>query len=217
MNNMIYVGIVIVVLIVAAVFLLGGHPSSPTGSTGTTGTTGTGGNTSSTGGTGASSQPTTSVASYTTVNPYNTTTTVVPSNLTNSSAPSGCTAAKYYSCGSFSISASKISATIGQTTGLNWSSYGVAYAPAGTKMSSGSSVPTGITFYTANASSTSNVGTSLPTGGTAQITLPGSNTLTGSIWVCYVNSGLVYVGNGCVSNGGGAGVPQYVEVATVNG
>lgn len=212
-NNLIYVGVVvIIILIVAGVVLLGSGSSSSQASTSTVAASTVAPASSQT------TQPSTTIAPVSTVNPYNTTTTVVPSNITvSNSTTSGCTATTYYTCSNFTFSASKITATIGENTGLNWSSFGVGYAPQGTAISSGT--PTDIAFYSANTSATNNVGTSLLSGSTANIQIPVSSTSTvGTLWVCYVNSGLVYVGSsGCIANGGGSAVPTYVEIATVNG
>lgn len=210
MNKMIYVGVAIVIVIIAGVLLLGSGGSSANTSTvnqsatsaATTAATST-----------ATTAATTSIS--TTINVYNTTTTTVSTSFNSSSVPSGCTASKYYTCTGLAYSNSVITATIGEDTGQNWSSYGIAYAPQGTPISEG--VPTGIPFYTANATSTSNVGTSLLSGSTAAFTIPVSNggsSVLGTLWVCYVNSGILYVGNGCTSSGG---VPAtYVEIGTVN-
>ncbi|MDE1768238.1 MAG: hypothetical protein KGH62_02625, partial [Candidatus Micrarchaeota archaeon] len=108
--------------------------------------------------------------------------------------------------------------TLGQSTGTSWSSFGVAYAPKGTAISQG--VPAAA-FYTGNVSSTNNVGPGLNNTRTIRLTIPVNTTkgggVLGAIWACYGNSGLLYVGSaGCITNGGGGGVPTYVEVATVN-
>ena len=202
-NNLVYAVVAIVMVLVLAVVLLGNNSHAPS-STATT--------------VGSSASQNTSTGTST-VNPYNTTTTAVVTNTTvsNSTASSGCTAGKYYTCTGPIFAKSSFTVTVGQDTGLNWSSFGIAFAPNGTSISSG--VPSGIVFYSANTSSTSNVGTSLPNGSTVNVTLPlaYANITAGSIWVCYTNSGLVYVGNGCIANGGGSKVATYVEIATVKG
>ncbi len=203
MNNIVYVGaIVVVLLIVAAVLVSNGLNTAG----------GPGSGSAPVGG----SQPTTTAVGAA---PYNSTTTVVQSNSTkiSNSTPTGCTATKYFICRNLTFTSSELTVTIGQKTGLNWSSFGLGYAPAGTPINSG--VPQGVTFYTANASSSRNVGTSLSNNATVTVQLPISelNATKGALWVCYLNSGLVYVGNGCIANAGGSGVPSYIEIATVNG
>jgi hypothetical protein len=108
-----------------------------------------------------------------------------------------------------------------QNTGQEWSSFGVGYAPLGTKYNGG--VPE-IAWYTANYSSKSNVGTSLASNQSAFVKADDSEsgdafgpTADGSVWACFVNSGLVYVGSGgCLPNGGGSAVATYVEIGTVS-
>ncbi len=110
--------------------------------------------------------------------------------------------------------------TISQDTGREWSGYGVAFAPAGTKIVGGT--PQGVTYYTANYASSSNVGTSLQSGSNATVRIlvqkvNGSypRALNGTLWVCYSNSGILYVGNGCTTS---SGLPaRYVEVGTITG
>lgn len=110
--------------------------------------------------------------------------------------------------------------TISQDTGQEWSGYGVAFAPTGTKIVSGT--PQGITYYTADYASSSNVGTSLQSGdnATVRITIQKTNgaypnALSGTIWACYSNSGILYVGNGCTTS---SGLPaRYVETGSITG
>ena len=111
-------------------------------------------------------------------------------------------------------------ATISQDTGREWSGYGVAFAPEGTRIVGGT--PQGVTYYTADYASSSNVGTSLQSGGNATIRIDISkvngvypSALNGTLWVCYSNSGILYVGNGCTTS---SGLPaRYVEVGTITG
>ncbi len=120
-----------------------------------------------------------------------------------------------------STNATEMYANISQNTGREWSSFGIAYVPSGAKIISGT--PQNVAWYSENYTSTSNVGTSLSSnqmvavrpdiGETGAIFQPTAN---GSIWACYTNSGLVYVGPaGCKVNGGGSKVATYVEIATV--
>jgi hypothetical protein len=111
--------------------------------------------------------------------------------------------------------------TFSQNTGREWSSFGVGYAPLGTKYNGG--VPE-ITWYTANYSSKSNVGTELSSNQSVFVKADNNesgdafgSTADGAVWACFVNSGLVYVGNsGCLPNGGGSAVATYVEIGTVS-
>lgn len=145
------------------------------------------------------------------------TTTAAPVNATG--AGHGCTAQTYYTCSNFTYSyapASKtynFSATISQNTGTSWSGFGIGFAPQGTVASQG--VPE-IAFYALNSSSTNPVGPALLPNKLAHIWLSGSGNATtvGTLWACFVNSGLVYVGkSGCVGQGGVAA--QYAEIATI--
>ena len=187
MNNMTYIGIgIVVVIIIIGVLVFTGSPSSgSTTSAQTTATQSLGSTVATT--TAAQTTAETNMTNSTKVNPYNTTTTIVSSNeMMSNSTPSGCTATKYYSCSKFVWGSSNITATVGQTTGLNWSSFGVAYVPAGTTFNSG--VPQGVTFYSANTSATNNVGTSLANGASASITLP----VTGNNKHTWLNLGLLH-------------------------
>jgi uncharacterized protein (UPF0333 family) len=216
MNNMTYIGIgvLVVIIIVGALLFTGGSSAAKT--------------TATTAQTAASSQATTMAPvtsammenqtnTTATNNTYNSTTTIVSGNTTTSTSTKGCAASKYFTCSNVGYANGNLSLSITQDTGTSWSAFGVAYAPAGTPISQGT--PTNVTFYLVNQSSTSNVGASLAQNTTATISVPvkgAPSLVNGAIWVCYVNSGLVYVGNGCIANGGGGGVPTYVQVATIN-
>ena len=149
---------------------------------------------------------------------YQSTTVPLSNNSIVSTSQYGCTAAKYFTCANatYSNSASNvsyISADIGQETGQLWSSFGVGFAPQGTALSGG--IPH-ITFYTPNDSS-DNVGPSLASGSSVNVRIPVNGTASstaGTIWACYVNSGILYIGNGCTTSGG---VPAtYVVIGTAN-
>ncbi len=151
-------------------------------------------------------------------NSYKSTTSVLPSNSSVHTSAYGCTASKYFMCNNATYeypgtTISYINATIGQNTSEGWSSFGVGYAPQGTAISGG--IPH-ITFYTPNDSS-NNVGPSLKTGSTIKVKIPVNGTgasTTGTVWACYVNSGVLYVGNGCLTSGG---VPAtYVAIGILN-
>ncbi len=200
--NMTYIGVGVLVVIIVAIALL--YPYI-------------GGNTAAT--TTVAQAPTTTQGS----NAYNTTTTVLPSNSSvPSNASVGCTPSKYYTCSNLTYTyfasngSSAIKVTVGQDTGSMWSSFGIGYAPEGTNISGG--VPSGIMFYTANDTSASNVGTSLSSGNTTTLTIPAGanlgNSTKGTLWVCYVNSGILYVGSTCVAQRGVSAT--YVAIGTVN-
>jgi hypothetical protein len=147
---------------------------------------------------------------------------VSPQITTSNRILSACTPTAGYTCDNVTYSylqtqnISFMWATISQESGRQWSGFGVGYAPLGTAMSGG--IPE-IAFNTANASSTSNVGTLLQSGQNVTVMVDrgekGIGALTtGTIWVCYVNSGTLYVGNGCTTAAGVAAT--YVEIGIVN-
>ena len=149
---------------------------------------------------------------------YQSTTVPLSNNSIVSASQYGCTAARYFICtnATYSNSASNvsyISAGVGQETGQSWSSFGVGFAPQGTALSGG--VPH-IMFYTPNDSA-NNVGPSLASGSSVGVRIPVNGmaaSTTGTIWACYVNSGILYIGNGCTTSGG---VPAtYVVIGTAN-
>ena len=149
---------------------------------------------------------------------YQSTTVPLSNNSIVSASQYGCTAAKYFMCTNaiYSNSASNvsyISANVGQETGQSWSSFGVGFAPQGTALSG--DIPR-ITFYTPNDSS-NNVGPSLASGSSVNVRIPVNGTAsstTGTIWACYVNSGVLYIGNGCTTSGGAPAT--YVVIGTAN-
>jgi len=206
MNNMTYIGIgvLIVIIIVGVLIFTGGANSASQTTTANSQAT-----------TATSSQATTAASPSTTIggvntsaanNTYKSTTTVLSSNTTIVAAR-GCTASNYFTCSNVVYSyaganaVSHINATVGQDTGQGWSGFGIGYAPEGAAVSGG--IPE-IMFYTAS-DSVNNVGTSLATGTWVNITIPvtklGASTI-GTLWVCYVNSGTLYIGNGCTTSGG---------------
>ena len=80
--------------------------------------------------------------------------------------------------------------------------------------------PQNIKYNVADSQSSSNVGTSLQNGANATVKADSGMTgaeygpnVNGTIWVCYVNSGILYVGVGCTTSGG---IPAtYVEVGRI--
>jgi hypothetical protein len=149
---------------------------------------------------------------------YQSTTVPLSNNSIVSVSQYGCTAAKYFTCknATYSNSASNVSyinVSVGQDTGQLWSSFGIGYAPQGTAISGG--IPH-IRFYTPNDSA-NNVGPSLASGSSVNARIPvngTSSSTTGTIWACYVNSGILYIGNGCTTSGGAPAT--YVAIGTVN-
>jgi hypothetical protein len=149
---------------------------------------------------------------------YQSTTVPLSNNSIVSVSQYGCTAAKYFTCknATYSNSASNVSyinVSVGQDTGQLWSSFGIGYAPQGTAISGG--IPH-IRFYTPNDSA-NNVGPSLASGSSVNARIPVNGTATsttGTIWACYVNSGILYIGNGCTTSGGAPAT--YVAIGTVN-
>lgn len=202
MNKLMYLGAAVVVIAIVAVVVL---LTSSAGSAKYTTTT---------------AAPVTTIPATTSTNTtYKTTTVNLPSNSSVNTTSSGCTAEKYFTCSNLTYSyfpsnkTYTISALISQDTGTSWSSFGVGYAPQGTTISGG--VPA-ITFYVANSTSAS-VGTSLNALQLQKIRVPGkaaNATTKGTLWACYANSGILYVGtSGCVAQGGGAAI--YVPIATI--
>ena len=195
MKSITYIGaaVVLVIIVVAVVYIagFGMRAAAPTTSTLNTST------------------PTTI---------YQSTTVPLSNNSIVSASQYGCTAAKYFMCtnATYSNSASSvsyISANVGQETGQSWSSFGVGFAPQGTTLSGG--IPH-ITFYTPNDSA-NNVGPSLASGSSVNVRIPVNGTAsstTGTIWACYVNSGVLYIGNGCTTSGGAPAT--YVVIGTAN-
>ena len=235
MNKLVYVGgVIVVIIILALVFvgLKGTSPSSPANNGATTQQATTApASVQSTLNTTTVPYPTTTISNATTA-PTQGNTTLIYNNT-----PTGknCANLTGYQCASvqctsvnssftctgasfgYSKNMSELSLSVGQNTGSDWSGFGVAFVPTGTAMDEG--VPQGVTFYVADNSS-SNVGTSLQNGQSTfvqfgQQALGGYGTTlrNGSIWVCYINSGTLYVANGCTSSGGSPA--QYAEVGTV--
>lgn len=168
---------------------------------------------------GGSKAPASSTTLVTTQYYSNATTTVttLPNNSSLSNVTKGCAATTYYGCNNASYSIvngnASLKVTISQNTGQLWSGYGIGYAPVNSSSSGG--VPK-IVFYT-NATGGSNAGSSLPSGVPVTLVIPtlGTNTTTvGALWACYVNSGVLYVGNGCTPQAGVAAT--YVEIAKLN-
>jgi hypothetical protein len=160
---------------------------------------------------------------------YNTTTSVKPPSC--SSLPgyecvqTSCTPINStFMCGNVTYAYSPINgttymwATVGQNTGTYWSGFGAAFVPNGTMMSQGT--PQGIRFNVADSQSTSNVGTNMTDGGNATVKIDNGMSGTGyglsvngTVWVCYTNSGILYVGNGCLT--GGRVPATYVEIGRI--
>ena len=215
MNNLIYVGVAIVIIAIVGFVILSGHgTTTPASTVATTVAASTQQTTISS--TAPASGPTTAPSGVTTI--YNPATTI-PANT----ALPGCTAGSGFSCSNLNYKYNSanntwtMSVVVGQSTGSQWSGFGVGYAPKGTPASSGS--PPQIAFFTANASSSNGVGTLLQSGATSPpIALSGKgggSTTSGTLWACYVGSGTLYVGPaGCTTSGGQPA--QYLQIATIN-
>ncbi len=218
MNKWVYVGVILVIIVIGAAALTytgtytGSQPSASTTVAPTTVAT-----------TAAVTVATTSAAAPTTANATLSPCTGYPGYVC---PPTTCTPTiNAFTCSnatylySPSNSVSDLYISLGQNTGQEWSSFGVGYAPLGTTFAGG--VPQ-ITWYTANYSSASNVGASLQSGQVVTVkpdnaeTGNGLNVSTkGTVWVCFVNSGLVYVGSTCQPNGGGSAVATYVQIGAL--
>ncbi len=216
MNKMTYIWIGAVVLIIIAILVFVGGAVSEQSSQTAASTQTTVNLQSTTAISQNSSTTSTTTVKSTGNNTYKSTTTMLPSNSIVTGARPGCTAADYFGCTNASYSVSSNSAMltlrITQNTGTSWSGFGVGFAPNGTGLNGG--IPA-ITFYTSNASSTSNVGTGLASASPITLQIPvksSSKTALGMIWVCYVNSGILYVGNGCTTSGS---IPATYEVVGV--
>ncbi len=190
MNSLAYIGIaIIVIIIVVAALVFTGNRSGNTSTTVAT--------------TVASSYPTTLQTTTGTVSTPSGQVSCVP---TNSS----------FSCSNVTFATSNnvtnVRALIGQSMGSDWSGFGIGFAPNGTRLSGG--VPL-IKFYSTN--STNPTGGNRSTGGSVNMLIySGSNftgPVSGTIWACYVNSGILYVVNGCTTTGGSPA--QYVKIGTV--
>ena len=228
---MVYVAVaVVVVLAVAGVVLLNNSPTSPAqATTSVLYTTSTGANTGSTSPTSTAGFQSTLVTSITNVS-YNATTSVTPPSC--SSLPGyDCVSIKCnpvnssFACGNATYAYSSTNSTtylwvtVGQTTGTYWSGWGAAFVPNGTKISQG--VPQNIQYNTATSQSTSNVGTNMTSGGSSVVKADNGMTgagygksPSGSVWICYTNSGILYVGVGCTTSNR---IPAtYVEVGTIS-
>lgn len=234
MNKLVYVVVGIIIIAIVGVVLVGTGTKSPQNLAPTTLVQTPSQNTSTI-------QNNTSTVSYPTTTVGNATTSPTQSNstvLVYNSTPTGknCASLSGYQCAAVRCTAtnssfsctnatygfspsqnqSEMSLSIGQNTGTDWSGFGIAYVPQGTAITNGQ--PTA-TFYVAD-NSTSNVGTSLANGQSTFVQLDndamgGTPALrNGTIWVCYINSGILYVGNGCLTS---SHLPAfYAQVATVN-
>lgn len=216
MNKLVYVGVlVIIVVIVAAIVGFGGLLSHP-----------------------GKSSTTTVATTVATTFPYSTNVTTTANTSQNYSAavcsrysgydcvPLTCTAQPGFTCGNVTYlyspknGSTYLFARISQQSGQLWSGFGVGYAPNGTFYNGG--IPA-IAFYNANASS-SNVGTQLQSNTPVQVIADNGladkflgATTGGSLWVCYTNSGVIYVGTaGCTQTGGGSAIPTYVKIGVVS-
>ena len=214
MNKLVYVVAVILVLAVVAVLVSNNSGPSTKGQTSISSVT--------------SGYPSTLVTSITNVS-YNTTTSITPPSCsslpgydcakvecTQTSSMFTCTNATYIY--SPTNGTTYLWVTVGQNTGTSWSGFGVGFAPNGTKLSQG--IPLNIAYNTAASQSTSNVGTSLQNGANATAKAdngksgPGYGpSINGTIWVCYINSGILYVGNGCTTSS--RQPAMYVEVGKI--
>jgi len=240
MNKLVYIcGAVIVIITLGVLFVGLSGPASPAANSTVQTTqapvTSTQGATNYTMNTTTISSPTTVVGNSSTAPTFGNHTTII-----YNSTPTGksCANLPGYDCysvkcnivnssftcanASYGYEASKniseLSLSVGQNTGTGWSGFGVAWVPTGTAMSGG--VPQA-TFYVAD-NSTSNVGTSLQSGqstfvqlGESALGAKGAAELgSGTIWVCYINSGTLYVGSGCLTSNHQPA--QYAEVASIN-
>lgn len=219
MNKLVYVGVAIIVIIIVAAVALAykGSPATTTvaATTAASGSGGTG-NTSSSNATTAATVATTASKA--------TTVAAAPSTT----VPAGtvlCTPVNStYSCSSVTYTyasngSTVMTLTMEQKTGQEWSSFGVGYAPTGTKYLYGQPQ---IVWYSANYSSKANYGTSLQSGVPVVVRTDNGESgssfgpvANGTIWACYTNSGLMYVGNQCQTNGGGSAVATYVKIGTI--
>ncbi len=201
MNKLVYVAVVILALAFIAALVSNNSTPSPKSTTSVSQVT--------------SNYPTTLVTSIANVS-YNTTTSVTPpacSSLpgydcakvkcTPINSTFTCTNATYIY--SPTNGTTFLWVTVGQNTGTSWSGFGVGFAPNGTKLNQG--VPLNIVYNTAASQSTSNVGTSLQDGANATVKADSGKSgagygpnINGTVWVCYINSGILYVGNGCTTS-----------------
>ena len=226
MNKAASIGaVVVVILIVVGIAVYLGTPKSPVFTSTVVSSTGNGNTGNSTGVVTAG----TTAAS-----------TTPPTTLANATKPAICSKYPGYVCAAVtctpsnstftcsnatylyspSTNATELFFTFSQKTGREWSSFGVAYAPSGTKIISGT--PQNVVWYSANYSAKNNVGTSLQSNTLVNVLADNGEkgagfgpTVNGTVWACFTNSGLVYVGNSCIVNGGGSAVPTYVKIGTV--
>lgn len=211
MDKIAYAGIVVVVVIIVGAVLLSGVLGSPQ-PVGTTATT-----------SASTSKSTINNVSYNT-----TTLSVTPScsnfpgylcpavSCTPYNSTFGCTNATYIY--SPSNGTTYLWVTVAQYTGQEWSSFGLAFVPQGTPFSQGT--PFNVTYNVADYKSTGNVGTILQSGSNATVRadngLKGSgynSSINGTVWACYANSGILYVGIGCTTSGGQPAT--YVEIGKI--
>ncbi len=131
------------------------------------------------------------------------------------SLASTCVAKAGYYCSNmlYSNSTGQLTVTIGQSTGANWTGWGVAYAANGTSLASNGAP--NIKFYAMTGS--------LATGGKETVTFPASGSvpvgsaLAGNIWVCYyttTGTGVVGGKGSCTQSGGtGTSATIYSQIA----
>jgi len=239
MNKIIYAVVAVAVLCIVAVLLFGNNPVpasqgttsisssiQPSTSVAVTSTT----NIAVTSSTSVAVNSSTSIAASSSANvSYNNSTAITPptcSSLTGYGCVQiTCTPVNStFTCTNATYAYSQkngttyLWVTVGQKTKTSWSSFGVAFVPNGTTMSQG--VPQNIEYNVADSQSSSNVGTSLQNGTNATVKADNGMSgesyglnVSGTIWVCYVNSRTLYVGVGCTTSGGSPAT--YVEVGKI--
>ena len=234
MNKVASLGaVVVVVLVIAGIAIYYGMAKSPGSPVSAASTVASGVKNAS------SSTPNTSTG-VVTAGTTAVSTAPAPTTLANTTKPAVCSKYPGYLCAAVtctpsnstftcsnatylyspSTNESMLFVTFSQKTGREWSGFGVAYVPSTTKIVSGT--PQNTVWYSENYTSKNNVGTSLQSNTLVNVLADNNEkgvgfgaTVNGTVWACFTNSGLVYVGNSCIVNGGGSAVPTYVEIGKV--